>query len=150
MTTYELSFDAHLVYKAILLVPATSIAIFVANYFYKYLINYQKVILAENELCQEPQKKHNIKAISDQIKSHKLVRGLDYTKRTVIYEIFDKLPNRYNAFCQVSFLTDHHSFYLINDLDLIKSIRNEELYSDLFTSQLIQPYLVLDSKCNLK
>lgn len=148
--TYELSFDTELIYKVIFLVPATSFAIYFINFFYNHFTSYRAIELTKGD--ESPlTKKHSIKALADdQIKSHRLVRGLDYTKRTVIYELFDKLPNRYSDYCHVSFLTDHHSFYLINDPDLIRLIRSDEDYSDVFVSQLIQPYLVLDSKCNLK
>lgn len=146
--SYESNFDdlKLLIYRGLLVLPATSILILLFKYFYKYLTN-KKSMEVEDEDRSSIERKYSIKGISDTAETYRLARSLDVTKRSSILELFRSMPEEY---CLVNFLSEPHSFFLINDIDLIKSIRSDESAEGLFEPQLYQPYLVLDSNCDLK
>jgi len=144
---YELSFDhiKSLIYKSIFyIIPIASAAYILFKFAYKHL--------SGNNKGEDLSQKHNIKCIPEEINrvTYRLSRRLDVTKRADIIELLENLPIEYPDYCHINFITESHSFYLINDTELIESIRTDKSLSGIFESQLYQPYLILDSNCDLK
>ncbi len=145
---YELSFDhlESLIRNFFLFfVPLVSASYIVIRFANKYFAN-------KSTNRQNLYKKHSIKCLSEDLSkmSYRLPRRLDMTERTEILELLENLPSEYPEYCHVNFVTEPQSFYLINDTDLIESIRTDKSLNEVFESQLYQPYLILDSNCDLK
>ncbi len=142
MTSYEISFDNNTIFKALLIIPATSLAY--------YCVNLMLNFIGSKDNKQIQYFKHSNNKKIEENKTHKIISLIHETSRSDVLDLLDILQDNNSDYCEIKSLKDNFSFYLINDTDLINSIRNYEPKCELFESQLNQPYLVMDSKCNLK
>lgn len=145
MTSYELDFDNAIVIKALLFIPATSLAFYCVNLMITFIGN--KI---NNKIEPIVKIKVDPNERTEASKTHKMISLIHEIRRSDVLDLLDALQDTNSDYCNVKFIKDNKSFCLVNDVNLINTIRNCEPKCELYESQMNQPYLVMDSKCNLK
>ena len=144
MSIYEISLNTGSILK-ILVLPIASTLILI---YYRRIFNY---LLKKNAAQRQVVA---IKPNEERPRVNVLqLTSIDVTEQKKILDSLTKLKKQHKSYCLVDFLNKrlNNQFYLINDYKLIQSIQKEVSQPNgLFQSQLSQPYLVLDSKCEAK